>query len=187
MPYTNFYTNGSALLIKRASRALDKNCLQMTPPPEPLVQILNNFTEMLAIVALYEKWSECSAWLNNMENRNIFKSYLFSHRPIDHLLMCQVSGPGREKQCRFRSDGFLKGRWPGPRLFSIQDISQFSMVKVKMKHLTALWTYKGKLLVTLYENKWHSNYPILELKTISAFLYICIMLFLPLHMDFLCS
>ena len=45
--------------------------------------------------ALCQNGSEHYALLNNMatraKNRNIFKSYLFSHRPINHLPICQDS------------------------------------------------------------------------------------------------
>ena len=44
-------TNGSAQPNKGATRALDKKCRLMTFPPEPLVQIQNNFTELFLILA----------------------------------------------------------------------------------------------------------------------------------------
>ena len=36
---------------KGAARALDKKCLLMTFPPEPLVQIENNLTELFLMMA----------------------------------------------------------------------------------------------------------------------------------------
>ena len=51
VPHDAFYqncTNGSALPLpnKRAAGALNKKCLLITSPPEPLVQIQNNFTQL---------------------------------------------------------------------------------------------------------------------------------------------
>ena len=45
-----FCTNGSAPLNKRATRALDKKYLETASPPEPLVQIQNNFTELFLMM-----------------------------------------------------------------------------------------------------------------------------------------
>ena len=42
--------NGSAPQNRRAARAPDKKYLQMTSPPESLVQIKNNFTELFLII-----------------------------------------------------------------------------------------------------------------------------------------
>ena len=42
--------NGSTLLNKMATKALDKNYLKTTPSAEPLVQIQNNFTAMFQIM-----------------------------------------------------------------------------------------------------------------------------------------
>ena len=53
VPHDAFYqncTNGSTLMNKGAARALDKKCILMTFPPEPLVQIQNNFTEMFLMM-----------------------------------------------------------------------------------------------------------------------------------------
>ena len=46
MPSTQNGTNGFTPPNKGAGRALDKKCLLMTFPPEQLVQIQNNFTEL---------------------------------------------------------------------------------------------------------------------------------------------
>ena len=62
---------------KGAARALDKKYFQMKSP-EPLVLNQNTFHRNGPHIALYQNWSEGSAWLNNMattaKNRSIFKS-----------------------------------------------------------------------------------------------------------------
>ena len=90
-------TNGMEVLNKKATRAIDKKYLWMNSPPEPQVQIQNIFLT----------WQKCSSWCllpkfirmfspaeqhgYQSKNRNILKRYIFSHRPIHHL-MCQDSG-----------------------------------------------------------------------------------------------
>ena len=46
MPSTNIAYMVQLRRTKGAARGLDKKCLLMTFPPEPLVRIRNNFTEM---------------------------------------------------------------------------------------------------------------------------------------------
>ena len=56
-----------------------------------LVQIQNNFTEMFLMMPSTKIDQNIQlGWTT--KHRNIFKWYLFSHRPIHHLLMCQDSG-----------------------------------------------------------------------------------------------
>ena len=54
MPSTKI-AHGSAPPNKGASRALDKKCLLMTFPPEPLVHIQINFTELFLMMASIKK------------------------------------------------------------------------------------------------------------------------------------
>ena len=42
--------NGSSPQNKMTTRALDQKCLLMTFPPEPLIQIQNNFTELFLMM-----------------------------------------------------------------------------------------------------------------------------------------
>ena len=53
VPHDAFLHSGSSLLLpnKRAARALNKKCILITSPPEPLVQIQNNFTELFLMIA----------------------------------------------------------------------------------------------------------------------------------------
>ena len=51
VPSTKIAKNGSAPSNKGAARALDKKYLLMTFPPEPLVQIQNNFAEFFLMMA----------------------------------------------------------------------------------------------------------------------------------------
>ena len=51
MPSTSNCTNGSTPPNKGASRALDKKCMLMISPGEPLFQIHNYFTELFLMMA----------------------------------------------------------------------------------------------------------------------------------------
>ena len=72
--------NGFAPSNKGSVRALDKKCLLMPFPPEPIVQIKNNFTEFYLIRSLpkLSKWFRSTEQMGHSELqiRNIFKSQL---------------------------------------------------------------------------------------------------------------
>ena len=77
-------TNGSAPPNEGAARALDRKCLLTTFPPEPLVQIQNNFTGLCFIMPLTKialmvllHWTK---GLPELQIRNIFKRhFLLNH------------------------------------------------------------------------------------------------------------
>ena len=76
-------TNGSAQPNKWATRVLDKKCLYMTSPLEPLVQIQTYFTEIFLIMPSTK--IEQMVLLHKtrgpleLDIRNHFKGYLLNH------------------------------------------------------------------------------------------------------------
>ena len=59
-----------------ATRALDKKCLKTQFPPDPVVQIENDFTELVPHDALYQNFTNGSDLLNKGAVRALDKKCL---------------------------------------------------------------------------------------------------------------